>query len=402
MSERPNENPTNGTGYWYKLFNSISEVDAENWNSVCQNPEESLFMDLRFIFAVESTMTQHSKFWHVIFYDSENIPVACASLCRFKVDLFIFAGKYIKNAGTFIRSIFPSFMYFNILFCGLPVSVGQNHLRFSPQADQGSIIKMLDKILHNLAISEKVRFIVYKEFDSGSCKRIHSLTEFGYRRTESLPMHYFKPQFSDFAEYYSALKAHYRYDIKRSMRKFQSVGLKVVRLKDGHKIRNIHTPEVHKLYEAVVINSENKLELLPIKFFHELAIQFPEQISYTLIYQGNHIVAFNCALYSSTSYHFLFCGLNYELNPLADLYFNLIYNDLDNALQHKVSVIQVGQTADVFKARLGCFQESLYVYVKGVGRFSHGFLDLFFNIIFPPQNVPITNKVVKSDHYFSC
>lgn len=398
MSKDANENQVNNLGYRYKLFNSINEVTSDDWNSVCQNSKEDLFMDLRFISTVESTMSQYSKFWHVIFYDNEDVPVACTSLCRFDVDLFIFTNAHIKKAGNFFRSMFPSFMTFKILFCGLPVSIGQNHLRLTPQADHDAVMKILDQILQELAQSEKSWFIVLKEFNSESCERMSSLAELGYRRGESLPMHNFNPRFSDFAEYCSSLKSHYRYDIKRSMRKFKSAGLKVVRLTDSNQIRRIYVREAHNLYEAVVAKSENKLEILPMEFFHELSRQFPEQMSYTLAYQGNQIVAFNCALYSNTSYHFLFCGLNYELSPSADIYFNIMYSDLDNALKHGGSIIQVGQTADKFKARLGCFQESLYVYIKGTSKLPHYFLKLFFNIIFPAQKKHASNRIIKQEN----
>jgi hypothetical protein len=55
------------------------------------------------------------------------------------------------------------------------------------------------------------------------------------------------------------------------------------------------------------------------------------------------------------------------LNSRADLYFNFVYASLDRALREHVSEIRVGQTADAFKARLGCDSEPLHVFVKGLG-----------------------------------
>ena len=378
--------------YKYKLYRSISEVDADDWNKICQNSGEDLFMDLRFISSVELTMSQTAGFWHVIFYDNENVPVACTSLCRFNVDPFILTGGYINKAGKFFRSMFPSFLVFNILFCGLPVSAGQSHLRLTPQADQDRVMKMLDQILRELAGSERSWCIVFKEFDPESCGRMDSLIKLGYLKGKSLPMHNFPPRFSGFAEYYSSLRPRYRKSIRRSMRKFKSSGLKIVRVTDTDQIQQIYDREVHKLYEAVVSHSEHKLEILPLEFFHELARRFPGQISCTFIYQGDRVVAFNWALYSQASYNFLFGGLNYELNHSADIYFNRMYHALDNALQHGSPVIQLGQTADKFKAGLGCFQASRYVYIKGASKLSHYFLRLFFNMFFPSQKGQVPEK----------
>jgi hypothetical protein len=63
----------------------------------------------------------------------------------------------------------------------------------------------------------------------------------------------------------------------------------------------------------------------------------------------------------------LYAGLDYRLNDNLDLYFNLVYAGLDRALRKRVSKILVGQSANVFKARLGCHSEPLYVFAKGLG-----------------------------------
>jgi hypothetical protein len=63
----------------------------------------------------------------------------------------------------------------------------------------------------------------------------------------------------------------------------------------------------------------------------------------------------------------LYAGLDYALNAELDLYFNLMYATLDRALHKGVSKIHVGQTAGVFKARLGCSSEPMYAFIKGHG-----------------------------------
>ena len=109
-----------------------------------------------------------------------------------------------------------------------------------------------------------------------------------------------------------------------------------------------------------------KLERLPAEFFRELARQFRDDAAFTLIYQDRRIVAFVCGfLFHQDAYLNLFCGLDYALNEYeADLYFNLMYEDLDYALRQRVKAIHVGQTANDFKSRMGCFLEPRCFYVK--------------------------------------
>lgn len=380
------------TNYSYKLFNSILSVNLDDWKQVCQINGFNVYMDIRFLLTIEKTMGEFSKFWYIIFYDQNGNPSACTSLCTFKTDLGVVASKGTKKFITQVRRMLPSFLYLNILFCGLPISIGKNHLTFVENANQELIIKSLDSIINTIAAREKTKLTIYKEFNSQQCNQLDALLQFGYLKAKSLAMHSFQAKFANFLEYCSALKSHYRNDINRSRKKFEKAALRVIQLKDTEKILQIYTPETHQLYEAVVQKSENQLETLPISFFRELAIHFPGQLLFTLVYKNDKIVAFNCSLCTQSSVHYLFCGLDYSLNAESDLYFNLMYAALDEALKHNVSKIDFGQTADTFKARLGSYQTPLYMYIKVRGFLLNWIVRKSFNILFPnPTLVPSYN-----------
>ena len=55
---------------------------------------------------------------------------------------------------------------------------------------------------------------------------------------------------------------------------------------------------------------------------------------------------------------------DYQLNEETDLYFNLLYEDIDYALRQNVRSLHVGQTANEFKSRVGCYLEPRFFYVK--------------------------------------
>lgn len=378
--------------YSYKLYNSIFDVDLDDWKFVCQESNSNAYMDIRIFIAIEKTMVNFSKLWYVIFYDDNGNPVACTSLSTFQSDLGIVASQKAKKIISYIRRLFPFFLYLNVLFCGLPISIGKNHLIITKNANHQLIINLLDSLMKTIAAKEKAKLAIYKEFNSEECNQLDALLHLGYLRADSLPMHSFKATFSNFAEYCAALKSHYRNDINRSRRKFEKAGLRIVQLKDTEKILQIYTPEMHQLYEAVVQKSENRLEILPVTFFRELAINFPGQVLFTLVYKDDQIVAFNCSLCTTSNIHYLFCGLDYSLNAESDLYFNLMYRALDEALKHNVPDIHFGQTADTFKARLGSYQTPLYLYIKGTGFMFNWLVRKSFNMLFPkPPLVPSYN-----------
>jgi predicted N-acyltransferase len=381
--------------YSYRIYDSIQELDLDSWQQIFYKTNNTVFMDIDFLSVVEKSMQDVSKFWYIIFYDQSGSPHACTCLSSFKVDPLILAHQQVKKITYFFRKFYDKFLYITILFCGLPISLGQNHLLFIPEANQVKIIELLEDIMQGLARTEKASLIVCKEFNISECQQIDILLQLGYCRAESLPMNHFQPSFLNFDHYYNALKSNYRKHIKKSINKFKSAGLHLVQVKDSAEILRLYTSEVHQLYEAVANKSKTKLEILPIGFFQGLVRAFPDRVFLTVAYRHKKIVGFIYSLHYESVFYCLFCGFDLSLSPESDLYFNLAYGALEQALSLDLSSIEVGQTADKFKSRMGCYQKPLYFYVKGVGFLHNWAVKTLFKVLFPTPLLTNFNNVFR-------
>ncbi|MEX2222006.1 MAG: GNAT family N-acetyltransferase [Candidatus Rokuibacteriota bacterium] len=371
-----------GARYRVQLVEGAADLPIADWSQV-REVAATVFMDPRFLATVEHAFRTQGQFLHALVYDEGERPQAWASVCSFPVDVVTLAGRGIQSVVGGIRAVLPRLGLVRTLFVGLPVSLGQSHLAISPDADPEAVLAALDAALGEIAARERAWLVVWKEFDAATAARLGpTLLARGYRRAESPVMHELEPRFADFHDYCAALTSHYRNDIRRSERKFRASGFRVVQVRDAEEIRRVYTPDVHRLYEAVVARSAMKLEVLPVEFFRELVRQFPDLVSLTAVYDRDRIVAFNWGMMDGGVHHYLFCGIDYAVARDADLYFNLMYHQLDDALRRGPERIEVGQTADAFKARLGCRPAPRYFYVKA-GRLAtrvalrHGFR-LFF------------------------
>ena len=370
-----------------KVYHSSDQsLPWQDWESVIELSNEDAFtMDPRFLACVESSITSASKIWYVLFYADDGTPVASACLSNLQVDLAIIAGPAVQSAMEKLRKLLPSLLYMNVMFCGQPVSLGQKNLLFTPQANAEEVLAELDRLMCKLAREEKGRFLVYKEHGEQDVENLRSLGQLGYQQVESLDMNIFDEPFEDFDHYLSSLSSHYRYDVRRSLRKLERDGVEVQRWTDAETICQLYTEELHKLYLAVVARSESKLEILPPVFFHQLARQFSGQAALTGLVKDGRILAFNWSIRSDSKYQFLFCGIDYSVNHKLDLYFNLMYAELGYALKTSAGEIKVGQTAAQFKTRLGCVQKPLHLYIKGAGMFTRLLLKFFSGLLFPAR-----------------
>lgn len=384
----------------YKIYDSFENLDITAWETVNKNSiaNDSLGMEPGFLLSIENSMSQYSRFWYVIFYSDTGAPISSACLSTLSVDLTILSSGILQRVISFVRSVLPSFLYMKILFCGTPASLGQIGVQFTSEAKPEYVLKELDSILTTLAEETKSRVIVHKECESKDLDKMDSLYEIGYRRADSLDMHVFTEKFESFSDYLSGLNSHYRYDIKRSLKKLEKNGVEIKRYTNSDDICRKYTNDLYEMYLAVVSRSETQLEILPRAFFIEMSNRYSDEIGLTLLEKDGKVLAYNWSLNHDGKYHFLFCGIDYDNNKKYDLYFNVMYAELGFALDAKADDIYVGQTASGFKMRLGCKQEPLYLFVRSHGYLFKGLLSMLFKYLFPP-NSSVTVPAIFNSSY---
>ena len=361
------------------LYDRFDQVPPEAWNEIT-GKDGALTMDLRLLGAFQRTLEDQCKCWAVLFRDDAGRAIGAAALSLFKVDGLDSTRPAVQKLSRAVRQIWPGCLYFNVLFCGLPVPSGESHLRIVDGVDGKIVLDELQVVMNCLARQERGMLCVLKEFNWSECGRL-SFPE--YIRGGIPALHVLKGRFTSLAEYLGALKARYRAQINRSIRKFKLAGFEAEHV-CGPPIADLFTDEVHRLYLAVWERSQYRLEQLPVEFFREVARTLGDQVSLTVVRREGRIVGFTYGLAGRTVYYNMYSGIDYDLNKLGDLYFNLFYCDLDYAFKAGAAEIHLGQTSDDFKSRLGTSQLPLHFYVRGSNSFLHLGLRRFGRWAFPP------------------
>jgi predicted N-acyltransferase len=345
-------------------------------------------MDPRFLRAVELSLAGDGKFWNVVINDAAGRSVASAFLSLYWVDPALFVEREWQTRLQQVRRLFPVLRRVPVVLCGTPVSAGESHLRLAAGADRPAVVQVLENTMFKLAQRHGSRILVFKEFDDADPALYAALEARGYLRVASWPMNHMPAHFRSFDELCASARSKYRNQIQRSVKKFARSGLRIEHVQDGAVVERLYTDEVHQLYLAVLERAEVKLEKLPAGFFRELARQFPREIVFTTAWQADRIVGFVCSLHLGEHYFNLFCGIDYQVNELGDVYFNLLYKDSDFALRHGAKTINVGQAAYDFKSRMGCFTRPRAFFVKIRGPFMASLLRKVGPLLFPPSPTP--------------
>jgi predicted N-acyltransferase len=371
--------------YQFEVYDSIGRVDLGEWNSL-RDAASDPFMDPRFIEAVEIGFAKACRFRHVIVRDGRRRPMAIACLSSYSIGGASLAKGRVQKVVAGLERVAPWLFRSKLILCGLPVSAGQSHVRFAPEADRAAVLRCLDRVACQFARREWARLILFKEIDEAGCADLEPLESLGYRRADSFPMNRVEPGSRDFADYLSRFPSKKRRPIRRSQKRLAENGLRVVELYGRDGVADLYTDAVHKLYKAVAERSDVQFEQLPLEFPRELARRMPDNTVFTLIYRGEEIVGFSLSLVSETTFHGMVLGVDYEVNAEAEVYFNLLYQSIDTAFRHGAQEICIGQTTDALKHdKLGCYQVPLSIFVKG-GRWTmRAVLKAGFSSIFPPR-----------------
>lgn len=196
-------------------------------------------------------------------------------------------------------------------------------------------------------------------------------------RGRTLPTCVLEMNGSSFQAYLESMRSHYRYKIIKSMKRFAEV--KIRKLEDN----SCFSGDYYRLYEQVFEHSDFKLEKLPISFFQQSKSEI------TLFEKDNEPLGFCQTIISEKKYYFLFGGVDYRHNYRYDTYFNMLIHIIRSGFDHGVETIDLGQTAEWIKMRLGCITVSRYLYARHSNPLIHFALKKCINILGyssqPPQ-----------------
>jgi predicted N-acyltransferase len=387
----------NAPSYEARVWHSADEIDAALWNRL-RDPRD-LFMDIALLRAVEISMAQDATFRYVLFRDEAGEPAASACLCTYSVDGTVLANEGLaRTLANGLKRVSQSLVMYKIVFCGLPFSGGQSHLRFAPGVDHRAILTSLDGMLREIAREDRAKCIVLKEFQDDELPALESAADLGYIRADSLPMNQLHLHHTSWEEHLGSRCHKKRCDIRRSIKKLADAGVRMITTSDPEVVDRLFNDEAHELYSAVVARSETKLEMLPPAFFREMVRQLPGNCEISFALDGDTVLGFGLCLYTEDEYHPLFLGVDYDRNRDCHLYFNLMYQSLTDALRHRTKLVLLGQNADECKTtKTGSHQTPRHFYIKGVGFVMENVIRLLQKPLFPPRPVTVPFQEAQTD-----
>lgn len=364
----------------------ISEIDADLWDSL--NGAENIFHSHRFLSVVEAARVEDSDFWYLLFFNGKRLE-ATAVLTAFRVSLDLFAGAAINRLSQVVRRQFSNFLRIKVLFCGIPVSLGQSNLVIRQAANAPVILAGTAEVMTDICRRNNIRYCCFKEFRDTGKWSFDNLTNRGYFRAESIPYMYIDLPWKNFANYLSAMRHPYRRAIRKSLKKIgrehplpsisdnRTTGLVLL------SPRDCRPDHFYALYLAVMARATVKLELLNADFFRQLFQQYAGDME-LLAFMDNGAISGAALLFCQRKrMTFALVGLDYDRRDQHDIYFNLLNGIIAHAINSGCRRLDLGQTSYWLKQRLGATAEPTCFYLKAENSLINQLLKSLGGVLFP-------------------
>ncbi len=157
-------------------------------------------------------------------------------------------------------------------------------------------------------------------------------------------------RFKNWDEYISSLRSGYRRRLIQAYKKNEDLYFSKLNCAEFNR-------EMHQQYLNVYKRSSGKLEKLTLDFFKNL----PPAFKLTVCLKKDKIIGWNIGLEDKGIYYFFLGGVDYSQNKTDNTYFQLLMHVVKDGIESKVQTIELGQTAEIPKMRMGGVPQLLYM-----------------------------------------
>lgn len=345
-------------GYEVKIFDAVADL-PNTWNELlpahhflqpCQLSftEESNFPDLRFYYAFIMNESQpagaayfqllHIKPYHV---DGGRL----SSLQRYAWYTFAkMAHPKLLVAGHLFRHDIDSF------FCNAALSPFERY-----QCYQSAINAVSKKSCANAILVKDIPQELITYFQNYAPQYLM------LRNDISMEME-LNTGWETLKDYEKALKHKYAQRFRKIRQQWSSLTVKELTVSEVKQYKH----RIFDLYRQVSKNQPVRLGYLSADYLPDLKRNFPDDFYVWMAFEGEKPVAFFSAWSRQDAFDMFYIGFDYTRNEALQLYFNILFFSVEQAIHLKKKKLILGRTALEAKARIGCkpVYLSTFLYIK--------------------------------------
>ncbi len=387
------------SGFSFAVYDAVSMVNAAHWNSILKFGSE--FLHLNYLSALEKERPESMRFHYAIIYEADK-PVAIAyfQVIDFSSENFsslietgseefqCFITNYIKKHVTSHILRTADKINMRLLICGNAFISGEHGFTTIKEIDKTLAFDALADVIYRISRAEKLRgkiaAVLVKDFYKETIKYSKELEEFKYHDFLVEPNMIVDIDWNTFDEYLNAMSKKYRHRAKGIVKKGLAIERKIF---SAEEIK-ANAKQIEKLYNNVHLKAKFRMASLSASYFAEMKNTLNDKFNFVGYYYNNKLVGFKTTYILKQDVEAHFIGLDYEVNKELEVYQNILYDYLKEAIDNNAKHLYLGRTASEIKSTVGAKAYELRCYIRHRNPLSNRIIKPFIDYLKPTDWVP--------------
>ncbi len=383
----------------FAVYDSVSMINQEHWNAVVNYGSE--FLQLNYLEVFEKEPPDNMRFHYSIIYNAQK-PVAIAyfQVIDFSSESF---GNLLEQESEEFRCIITNYIKKHItnhllrgadkinmrlLICGNACISGEHGFTVIPRVDKKDMFDALADVIYRISRAEKLRgkiaAVLVKDFYADSIKYSKELEEFQYHDFLVEPNMIVDIHWKTFDEYLNSMSKKYRNRAKGIVKKGLVIERKIFSAEDI----KANGKQVLRLYNNVHLKAKFRMASLTVDYFVEMKKTLKEKFNFVAYYVNEKPVGFRSTFVLKNYLEAHFIGLDYEVNKEMEVYQNILYDYIKEAIDNNVKQLYLGRTASEIKSTVGAKAYELKCYIRHRNPLSNRIIKPFIDYLKPTEWVP--------------
>jgi hypothetical protein len=381
----------------FSLYEKAELIPLEDWEAITQH--KTTFLERDYLQLLESCT--HSKLnlrYVIVYHRSKPCGIIYFQIVDFKAEVFgHLLSQQVEELKSRRLSLFEKYVdasknevLLRLFTCGNNLVSGEYGFLFDRKLKKQDANELLLKITDIVSKEEKLRgtisAILLKDFDKPLLtERLYTCEKYTPFFVEPNLIVTIPTGVSSLTDYIALFSKKYRNRAKSIFKNGAALQVKELGLEEI----KAEEKKIYKLYSDIFEKAKFKLIKLPENYFSAVKTLYPDTFKLIGYFHESELVAFGSSfLMEDGSLEAHYIGFNYALNNQFDLYQNLLYCAINEAIKYKCKHVNLGRTASEIKTTVGAKAENLICYIKPQNTISRIIQKPFISFLQPGEWIP--------------
>ncbi|MEE9439582.1 MAG: GNAT family N-acetyltransferase [Saprospiraceae bacterium] len=348
------------------IFDSVVDVPVE-WDKFSQN---NLFLQKHFLQVLEDTPPSNTAFIYVIVKNNDRVIgiiyyqyKVIDLYLSLRLDLVKPIGIWQSIKHTF-KKLAAKTLKSYVLVCGNMALTGENGYGFdrdiAPDVMYITIAESTEQVVRYLKHQGKsIKAVLIKDFYT---KKENSAKEWSFTQFNVQPnmIMDIRSTWTSFDDYIGSMKSKYRVRVRRARKKAEKLSSRALTLDEIEHYQD----DISMLYNNVADQASFNLFILPPNYFYSLKKQLGKNINVIGYFDGEKMVGFYTNIINGNELDAHFLGYDPSCNQECQLYLNMLYDLVNDAIELKTHKLILSRTAMEIKSSIGAEAKEMHLYLK--------------------------------------